>query len=729
MLRKRNTMLCSACTGIISVVRKHPPGIWIGPKPTYFAYPESAVAWAGAHHAEDGAFYDAVQKNCYICSTIYRDCSHEIRSQAYIFHTFYRLQKVDSPSPQPQSDNCYELEFTTEVIHGDNLMAEEQVFDCSGVFKILPKQIISVSGEPLALTTNTFSGKCQSQVRQWLDCCQKHHTRCNQDWRTGSGSPTRLLHINPAGDQFRLEIFRNRTRPPKYVTLSHCWKAGTAVTLTNENLQQLSTQLHSINLLPQRFQDAMAIAKWMGISYIWIDALCIIQNSQGDWLAESASMGDIYTNSFCNIAATSADPLKGCFTDRLTYMVEPYPVPAPHLHSEERSYVIGYDDFWGNSLLDTYLHTRGWVLQERMLSPRTIHFGQEQMFWECRCEMACEAYPDGIPKQFRNRKMQMWRQADKILEPVSHDQSDVSILSQFLSKLGLDWLTPESKAEGRKWVYSVWSKIVEAYMECKLSIHEDKLVAISGIAQKVFEVTNERYLAGLWDNDMLPQSLLWYVLNRRQVDSTLSVRSASEGHYRAPSWSWASLEAKVVWNWPVKCDEILIKILRTKIEQPTGSNMARITSGQMAIQGYLFEAILRIASRDVNGNPEEDGLYTLEFHCQDQRTSDVSDLQRDTIEPIIYLDTPMAPKSDFMYVFLLPVCTEWQGRPGFGPTCLAGLLLTKTHTSTGCTTYERIGIFGLDHDHVHAMFRKGPGDNRTTRGKMEHMPRNDIVLL
>ncbi|KIW90807.1 uncharacterized protein Z519_08590 [Cladophialophora bantiana CBS 173.52] len=725
---QQDTMLCNACIDLLSVVKTHPPGNWTGTKPALFEHPEGPNEWAGSHHVGAGDFYDAVRQGCYICWTIYRDCSTELREQAHTFRTFYQLRALDADGSAPHLEDHYELEFTTEILNGDAPIAKQQVFDCSGVFKILPKNEVSASGEPLALTPNTFSGKCKDQVRQWLDNCRATHVRCNQDWRTGAGSPARLLHINPTTrNTFRLEKFAKRSRPPRYVTLSHCWGAGTAVTLTTANQQHLSAEWSPINSLPKRFQDAMQITIWMGVEYIWIDALCIIQDSRDDWLAESTKMGDIYTNSFCNIAATSADPQKGCFTERLVYMAEPYPLSDPQLHNREKTYVIGYDDFWSNSLTDTALHTRGWVLQERLLSPRTIHFGQEQIFWECRCEMACEAYPDGIPEQFHNRKMHAWRQADKILNPAYKRPSDASLISKYLPRLISTWLSPGSKTDEPYWVYEVWSRIVEVYMECKLSYAEDKLVAISGIAQKVTEATNERYLAGLWDNALLPQSLLWHVLGRRQADGTPSVRSASAGDedYRAPSWSWASLEAKVIWNWPAKCDKVVMDILSTNVEQPKGSRLARVSSAQMKIRGSLFEACLQIASRDMDGNPEEDGLYTLVLDSQDYSNN----LQQYSMEPTIYLDTPMMPESDSMDVFLLPICTQWQERSGVEATTLAGLLLRKVVSPTAGTRYERIGIFGLDYSQACAICGIRPDEARSIESISEGMRREDILLI
>ncbi|PMD17228.1 HET-domain-containing protein, partial [Hyaloscypha hepaticicola] len=124
------------------------------------------------------------------------------------------------------------------------------------------------------------------------------------------------------------------------MTLSHCWGTKKFLTLTTNNLEN-SRQRISLEDLTRVFQDAIHVTRFMGIDYIWIDSLCIIQDSPEDWAKESLLMEDVYSNSYCNIAATHASSGEdGCF-DEVT-----------------------------NSLL----LQRAWVFQERILAPRVLHF-------------------------------------------------------------------------------------------------------------------------------------------------------------------------------------------------------------------------------------------------------------------------------------------------------------------------------------------------------------------
>ena len=132
-------MLCGACDKIFSNARKVAPGSWIGTKSSLFDYHELPNAWAGSHHTEQNEFLQAADHRCYICSTLFRDCNTTLREQAYAIRTFYQLRLVDDYRSSQPAQEHFELEFTFEVLHGKAPIAERQVVDCSGVFKIVPK--------------------------------------------------------------------------------------------------------------------------------------------------------------------------------------------------------------------------------------------------------------------------------------------------------------------------------------------------------------------------------------------------------------------------------------------------------------------------------------------------------------------------------------------------------------------------------------------------------------
>jgi hypothetical protein len=139
--------------------------------------------------------------------------------------------------------------------------------------------------------------------------------------------------------------------------------------------------------LPKTFRDAIIIARRLDVRYLWIDSLCIIQDCIDDWAKESITMGDVYKNALCNIAATAApDGRAGCFQERSALLARTCRVniespPGPPTTSGV--YDLIEPGFWESGINNAPLLKRAWVLQERTLAPRIIHFGQRQLFWEC----------------------------------------------------------------------------------------------------------------------------------------------------------------------------------------------------------------------------------------------------------------------------------------------------------------------------------------------------------
>lgn len=133
----------------------------------------------------------------------------------------------------------------------------------------------------------------------------------------------------------------------------------------------------------------------MGVGFLWIDSLCIIQNSTSDWQVESAKMAYVYKNEYCNIAGTAAsDGTKGLFFPRTP---SDFTAPRIGLQTEgiSRIYEVFGNKVWSEGVDTAPLYKRAWALQERLLSTRNLHFGQKQIFWEC-CELSsCEQFPTG----------------------------------------------------------------------------------------------------------------------------------------------------------------------------------------------------------------------------------------------------------------------------------------------------------------------------------------------
>lgn len=333
------------------------------------------------------------------------------------------------------------------------------------------------------------------ECKTWLRNCNASHVCLPPSKIASEPLPTRLIVI----DEGELRLCPDTSgicNATSYASLSHCWGLYKFVTLTKDTLPVFTTRIESKDL-HKTFREAINIARFLGFKYIWIDSLCIIQDDAEDWKRESVRMGAVYGRSGLNIAATSAsDGRIGCFFDRQVDW------RSQILLGSGDSRPQFYECFTPE-LLEPYsyevpLMSRAWVVQERFLSPRTLHFTKHQIFWVCRSLTACEVWPQGIPRVQRYLKCSL----------------DLPEGSNWLSRSG-------------------WPTIVEQYSSCKLTMGREKLVAISAIAQLIQSSTPDDYIAGMWRSDLAAQ-LCWSVSKGQRITPAV-----------APTWSWASNSAPI----------------------------------------------------------------------------------------------------------------------------------------------------------------------------------------
>ncbi|KAF2729260.1 HET-domain-containing protein, partial [Polyplosphaeria fusca] len=244
----------------------------------------------------------------------------------------------------------------------------------------------------------------------------------------------------------------------RYVALSYCWGSSLPCKTTLENLETHTLGL-SFDNLPNTLQDSIIVTRLLGLRFIWIDCLCIIQNDKDDWERESARMASIYSNSYLAIAATRATNCNQGILELRNRPKEP-------------------------------LQRRAWVFQERILAPRTLHFGSDQMFWECANDS-------------------------------SFEHSLPHIAEELVS------------GTYRRLSATKWATLVSSYTALNITYGSDRLPALAGIITKLQDLTRDVCYAGLWKRHFL-SGLLWYVDNPKKP-----------AEYRAPSWSFAALDGNI----------------------------------------------------------------------------------------------------------------------------------------------------------------------------------------
>jgi len=277
------------------------------------------------------------------------------------------------------------------------------------------------------------------------------------------------------------------------------------------------------------FAQAAVATRALGIQYLWIDSLCIVQDSEEDWSRESQKMGEIYNNATVTLAADAAqNASQGLFPDSnersLAHKMRKISCPGPN-GTTSSIRVRGFHDdpsnlknLFHSSIASTQskLSTRGWVIQESTLSPRMLYFAKEEMYWVCstlsRCE--CKVRPGQAPSS-------LFRRPFRAFQSLSTN-SDV----QFLRDL-----------------YFEWPLLVMDFTRRDLTRESDRLPALSGLADWMQRQTDDIYLCGLWAGALVFE-LLWYA----ETSTQETHRRLKEPY--APSWSWASIIGPVTYYRP-----------------------------------------------------------------------------------------------------------------------------------------------------------------------------------
>ena len=407
-------------------------------------------------------------------------------------------------------------------------------------------------------------------AKGWLSECLSHHLRCKHVISVENYYPTRLIEVRGNSSDCELRLYSTSNQPIKepYMTLSHCWGNAQFLRLTTSTRDRLQKGF-TLAELPPTFQDAIMVTRALGINFLWIDALCIIQDSIVDWQHEATLMSQIYSNSICNVSALDAhDSTGGLFFDRENSNIPYCTFKTCRKFEQKRVYEFAYTDFWSDSIQHAPLTRRAWVLQERLLAPRVLHFGKRQLLWECNELRACEVYPRGM-RTNDNDVTNVFR-GDKFLK-----KSLTTILQG-----GLDNALTSSQIQG------AWNDLVQHYTKCNLTMSNDKLVAISGIVKRLQPSFKTDYLAGLWREDLLEQ-LLWHVESYDEAKRSLAGEKRPE--YRAPSWSWASIDVPIVTE-KLRISETypMADIVEACVTPLTDDITGQIKGGYIRLRARLF---------------------------------------------------------------------------------------------------------------------------------------------
>jgi len=328
-------------------------------------------------------------------------------------------------------------------------------------------------------------------MQRWLRKCSESssHSLCSSE---PLPLPRRLLRLEFGGAYKSVRLVEClEGQKGIYVAFSHCWGEPGAVPKTTRDNYGSHLAGIPFESLPLSYQDVADVCWGLGVHYLWIDSLCIIQGDERDWQHQSTKMTDIYQRAFLTVAATaSSSCLDGLHLSRQ---------PAHHIDivnsdgSEEVFAIRPRAD--ASALRQLPLFRRGWTLQETVNSRRVVHFARDQLYWGCRSKSQSE---DGM------------------------GEVDVDPLPT---------CAPGTPIPIAAW--DTWWLWIEDYSRRQLSVASDKLPAIAGLTRKFQDMVHACPALGLWMEDIHFGLLWWPTISAARTISDI------------PSWSWASVDGPV----------------------------------------------------------------------------------------------------------------------------------------------------------------------------------------
>lgn len=452
------------------------------------------------HHGDGHSFFAAAEAGCRIsCGLL----SHHLRRQGSKEVGFYSSAYVRV------NQKCTMSTIITVLHQKKHWQPFSQPTARLFISAEGPSYDKLLQGRPSSSLTESMDHATVFRTAEvWLSSCltgDPIHTACRKKSDT-CFQLGRLLCIG--GNTVFLSLRPHRVSQEPYCALSYCWgEEPICLVLTASNEMDLCAAI-DVRKLPKTIEDAIYVTRQLGINYLWVDCLCIIQQGDGgqDWRRQSSELDNIYSHCVLNLSADRAQSTSHGFLGK-----RQWPSLRPIFTTAKLGVdpsqpltkcVITYFNAMSLALATEPLASRGWVLSERIFAPRTLHFAAGEMFWECESrQLDSESCLNGFGAYENSKTYAKYT------------------------------LTISTIAEGH---HKNWYDLLTNYSYLSLSHPtKDKLVALAGVSRFYEKVTGSALRAGISEAS-LPRSLLWY------KPSHIQVRRPSP--YRAPSWSWASTD-------------------------------------------------------------------------------------------------------------------------------------------------------------------------------------------
>jgi len=393
-------------------------------------------------------------------------------------------------------------------------------------------------------------------MKNWIDRCRMthQHAESKQGWK-----PTRLIQL--AKDERNSAKLYSPKVSVDFAALSYRWGPGKHSQTTRANLAKRGEKLETSDF-PKTLQDAILVTKRLGLQYLWIDRICIVQDDEEDWAHEASLMADVYESAYVVLSATATKDCKDGF-----------------LQTRQKPLVISYThkDPWSGKTLDGRVHARqigshhcqrsapktnyilfqrGWCMQERFLARRVVHFLPDEILFECQDGRECEC--GAACKE----------------NEVSGDYTTLA----YNSFQRMRYLPDEDRRPfGLKWL-----DIIREYSKMELTYGKDSLPALSGLAARMEHLKPGKYIAGLWERDIAFQ-MGWYL---DPISSISRWNHLENADISSPTFSWSS-HARPIRNEGLLTPKAICTLNHSSVDLATLNPYGRVRFASLCLSGRM----------------------------------------------------------------------------------------------------------------------------------------------
>ncbi|PMD32227.1 HET-domain-containing protein [Hyaloscypha variabilis F] len=413
-------------------------------------------------------------------------------------------------------------------------------------------------------STNIASDRSLTKFREWLADCTSNHTLCKHPDR--GFMPTRLIRVWRYHGRRVIQLQESDGTTVSYAALSYCWGGEQEVQTTKQTFRRHTTRINFQDL-PKTIKDAVIITENLGLEYLWVDALCIIQDDEKDRAREIDLMGYVYESAELTIVASRAEKVQDGFLQNIL----PYGLDKP-----DWVFKMHYRDLQGRTspmiiapkFMRTpmdYLSKRAWAFQERLFSYRVLDFGSSCVHWFCQTQQYCDREGGKCTPRDLKKGLEVFR------------------------------ALPDRNANVK---IETWYKLVDIISKRSLTNPQDRLPAIGGVAERFTLLSKSKYYAGIWESS-LPSGLLW-LSDRFAINHEFQQRPST---FLAPSWSWATISQAV--NNRVYTGDGLskVEVINVEMGYPTaGNTYGLVKHGYLTLRGYLTTVDWRLPSTERYGS-------------------------------------------------------------------------------------------------------------------------------